>query len=235
MRGLYMSEKENIHSGHRARLKGKYREHGLESFTDIEALELLLFYAIPRANTNELAHALLERFHSFRGVMEAERSELERVPGIGENASTLLRLVTDMNSRYQRAASVRGTRIRSSDDAGAFLQPQFAYCDEERSVLLCMDTAGRVVECRVLAEGSTAMVGLSARELVDYVLRDKAARVILAHNHVSGVALPSAADLDATEKIFRMLQMIGVELVDHLIFCDGDFVSMRESGHFAHF
>ena len=226
---------ENIHSGHRARQKKKYREHGLESFTDIEALELLLFYAIPRADTNVLAHALLDRFHSFRGVLEADRAELERVPGIGENAATLLRLVTDLNSRYQRSASVRGTQIRSSGDAGAFLLPQFEYCAEERSVLLCLDTAGRVLECRVLAEGSTAMVGLSARELVGYVLSDKAARVILAHNHVSGVALPSAADLEATAKIYRMLRMIGVELVDHLVFCDGDYVSMRESGHFAHF
>ena len=226
---------DNIHAGHRARLKEKYRAHGLESFTDIEALELLLFYAIPRANTNELAHALLDRFHSFRGVLEAEQSELERVPGVGPNAATLLRLVTDLNSRYQRAASVRGTQIRSSSDAGAFLQPQFAYRSEERSVLLCLDTAGRVIECRALAEGSSAMVGLSARELVDYVLRDKAARVILAHNHVSGVALPSAADVEATARIYRMLQMIGVELVDHLVFCDGDYVSMRDSGHFAHF
>lgn len=226
---------DNIHAGHRARLKEKYRAHGLESFTDIEALELLLFYAIPRANTNELAHALLDRFHSFRGVLEAEQSELERVPGVGPNAATLLRLVTDLNSRYQRAASVRGTQIRSSSDAGAFLQPQFAYRSEERSVLLCLDTAGRVIECRALAEGSSAMVGLSARELVDFVLRDKAARVILAHNHVSGVALPSAADVEATARIYRMLQMIGVELVDHLVFCDGDYVSMRDSGHFAHF
>jgi DNA repair protein RadC len=226
---------DNIHAGHRARLKEKYRAHGLESFTDIEALELLLFYAIPRANTNELAHALLDRFHSFRGVLEAEQIELERVPGIGPNAAALLRLVTDLNSRYQRAASVRGTQIRSSSDAGAFLQPQFAYQSEERSVLLCLDTAGRVIECRALAEGSSAMVGLSARELVDYVLRDKAARVILAHNHVSGVALPSAADVEATARIYRMLQMIGVELVDHLVFCDGDYVSMRDSGHFAHF
>ncbi len=226
---------DNIHAGHRARLKEKYRAHGLESFTDIEALELLLFYAIPRANTNELAHALLDRFHSFRGVLEAEQTELERVPGIGPNAAALLRLVTDLNSRYQRAASVRGTQIRSSSDAGAFLQPQFAYRSEERSVLLCLDTAGRVIECRALAEGSSAMVGLSARELVDFVLRDKAARVILAHNHVSGVALPSAADVEATARIYRMLQMIGVELVDHLVFCDGDYVSMRDSGHFAHF
>ena len=225
----------NVHEGHRTRLKTKYLEHGLESFTDIEALELLLFYAIPRADTNELAHALLKRFHDFRGVMEAELDELRQVPGIGDNASALLRLVTDLNSRYQRSASTRGTQIRSSSDAGAFLLPQFEYRAEECSVLLCMDTAGRVIACHVLAEGTTSMVGLAAREIVGLVLRERAARVILAHNHVSGVALPSAADVDATVKIYRMLQMIGVELVDHIIVSDGDFVSMRDSGHFASF
>ena len=230
-----MSERENLHQGHRARLKEKYREHGLESFTDIEALELLLFFAIPRANTNEAAHALLKRFRDFRGVMEADLAALQSVPGIGENAATLLRLVTDLNSRYQRSANTRGTRILSSSEAGAYLLPQFDYRAEECSVLLCMDSAGRVIDCHMLAEGTPSMVGLDAREIVETVLRDKAVRVILAHNHVSGVALPSAADVDATARLYRMLHMIGVELVDHIVVSDGDFVSMRDSGHFAGF
>ena len=79
------------------------------------------------------------------------------------------------------------------------------------------------------------MVRIAAREITEIVLRDKAARVILAHNHLAGIALPSTADVSATEQLFRMLQMIGVELVDHIIISDGDFVSMRESGHFARF
>ena len=225
----------NVHEGHRARLKEKYRKYGLESFMDIEALELLLFFAIPRANTNELAHALLDRFHGLRGVMEADLNALRAVPGIGENAATLLRLVTDLNSRYQRAGSARGTQIRSSHDAGVFLLPMFQYRNEERSVLLSMDTAGRVIDCQVLEDGTSSAVGVAARMIVDIVLHNKAARVILAHNHVSGIALPSAVDVETTAKVYRMLQMIGVELVDHLIMGDTDFVSLRESGHFARF
>ena len=226
---------ENVHAGHRARLKAKFMEHGLESFTDIEALELLLFYAIPRADTNELAHALLNEFHGFRGVMEADVNTLRRVPGVGDNAATLLRLVTELNSRYQRSAAARGTQIRSSTDAGAILVPQFQYRNEECSVLLCMDNGAHVIGIHLLAEGTPSAVGLAAREIADIVLRDKAARVILAHNHVSGIALPSAADVDATAKLYRMLKMIGVQLDDHLVVCDGDFVSMRDSGHFARF
>ena len=230
-----MSENGNIHAGRRERLKEKYRSHGLESFTDIEALELLLYYAIPRADTNVIAHELLKRFHGFRGVMEAELGELRQVPGIGENAASLLRLVTDLNSRYQRAGSTRGTKIRSSSEAGEFLIPQFEYRAEECGVLLCLDAAGRVIDCHVLAEGAAGMVGLGMRDIVETVLRDKAARAILAHNHLSGIALPSADDVESTRRLFHMLQMIGVELVDHIIVSEGDFVSMRDSGHFAMF
>lgn len=222
----------NIHDGHRARLKNKFREHGLDSFTDIEAIELLLLYAIPRRNTNELAHALLARFKSFRAVMEAELTDLEEVPGIGENAALLLRLVTGMSCRYLRAGSARGATIRSSAEAGAFLLPYFAYRREECSVLLCLDAAGRVIDCHPLAEGSPSMVGLAARDLVDLALRDKAARVILAHNHVSGIALPSKADVESTVKISAMLRMLDVELMDHIIVSEGDFVSLRDSGLF---
>ena len=226
---------ENIHAGHRERLKTKYLEHGLDSFTDIEAIELLLFYAIPRRSTNELAHTLLNRFKSFRGVLEAEQSELEQVPGIGENAALLIRLVTGLSSRYQIAAHPKGAVISGSAEAGAYLLPYFSYRREECSVLLCLDTAGRVIDCHLLAEGSPGTVNLPMRELVNLALRDKAARVILAHNHVSGVALPSAADVDTTGRLYRTLRTIDVELMDHIIVSDGDFVSMRDSGFFQQF
>lgn len=226
---------EQIHEGHRQRQKKKYLEHGLESFTDIEAIELLLFYAIPRRNTNELAHALLNRFKSFRGVLEAEQTELESVPGIGENAALLIRLVSSLSSRYMISANAHGAVISGSAEAGAYLLPYFKYRREERTVMLSLDTAGRVIDCHRLAEGSPGMVGLPVRELVDLALRDKAARVILAHNHMSGVALPSSTDVDTTARLYRMLQMIEVELLDHIIISEGDFVSMRDSGFFGQF
>ena len=226
---------ENIHAGHRERLKTKYLTHGLDSFTDVEAIELLLFYAIPRRSTNELAHALLNRFHSFRGLLEAEQNDLAEVPGIGENAALLIHLIRDLSCRYQVAANPKGAVISGSAEAGAYLMPYFPYRREECSVMLCLDTAGRVIECHRLAEGSPGMVGLPVRELVELALRDKAARVILAHNHVSGVALPSGADVDTTGRLYRLLRMIEVELMDHIIVGEGDFVSMRDSGFFAQF
>ena len=224
-----MSE-ENIHKGHRERQKQKFLEHGLDSFTDVEALELLLYYAIPRRDTNELAHALLDRFGSFRGVMEAEAEELAAVPGIGQNAAGLLHLVTEMNRRYLSADRVRGLQLADTQSVCDYLIPKFAYCREEIALLLTLYSAQRLIRCRRLAEGLTNKVVLSSRSIVDIALRDQAAKVILAHNHVSGVALPSNSDIMTTNHIRAALSLISVELIDHVIVCDGDCVSMRDSG-----
>ena len=226
---------ENIHAGHRERLKTKFLEHGLAGFTDIEAIELLLCFAIPRRSTNELAHSLLDRFHSFRGVFDAELSELQSVPGIGENAALLLKLVTALEDRYQQSGNGKKTRITGSAEAGAYLLPYFSHCLEERSVLLCLDTAGRVIHCHRMEDGAPGSVNLGARAIVSLVMQDRASRVILAHNHPSGVALPSRADVDATQQIYEMLRMIEVELTDHIIVGEEDFVSMRDSGYFRQF
>ena len=221
---------ENIHEGHRTRQKRKFLEHGLESFTDVEALELLLYYAIPRRDTNEPAHALLERFRSFRGVMEADEKELAAVPGIGENAAGLLHLVTALNQRYLRAETARGILLADAGSASAYLIPKFAYCSGEIALLLTLDSASRLIHCHYMAEGLTDKVVLTSRDIVEFALRDQAAKVILAHNHVSGVALPSNSDIITTNHIRSALALIDVELVDHIIVCEGDCVSLRDSG-----
>ncbi len=91
-----MAEERNLHSGHRQRLKEQFRDHGLEGFTDVQALELLLFYAIGQRDTNALAHRLLDRFGSFRAVMEAGAGELEEVEGVGPSAAQLIELVLSL-------------------------------------------------------------------------------------------------------------------------------------------
>lgn len=223
----------NVHEGHRDRLKRKFRDHGLGSFTDVEALELLLFYAIPRRDTNELAHALLAHFGSFRAVLEADAADLAAVPGVGETAAGLITLVAAMNRRYLCAERGEGRQLLSSDAAGDFLCPLFTYCAEETAFLVSMDSASRVRHCRELGSGSINRVELAVRDVVDLALRDRAARVILAHNHLSGTAPPSQSDISTTERLFQALALIGVELADHIIVCGGDFVSMRDSGYFG--
>lgn len=225
----------NIHDGHRERTKKKFRDHGLEGFTDIEAIELLLMYAIPRRDTNVTAHKLLDRFHSFRGVMEADAAELETVEGVGPNAASLLALVTALNRRYLSSRAEKAPVLNNTKAAADYLIPKFAYLKEEAALLLCLDGASRLLCCHELGRGTPGSVPLSSRDVIQVAMRERAVGVILSHNHLSGTALPSSADRLATRELYHALRAIDVRLLDHIIVCEGDCVSMRDSGEFRNF
>ena len=224
---------DNIHKGHRERLKSRFTDNGLKAFSDVEALELLLFYALPRCNANEIAHALLNRFGSYRGVMEADASELAMVKGMGENAARLIALVRELNHRYLVSARSSGREVmKSTETAVEYLQPLFSYATDEIAFALSINSAGRVIHCYELARGIANRVEFSARQVVEIALQDHASYIILAHNHLSDVALPSNADLAATRLIRATLMAIGVSLADHIIVSGDEYVSMRDSGFF---
>ena len=205
-----------VHDGHRSRMKERFRGHGLENFNDINALELLLFYAAPRRDTNGMAHALLERFGSFSAVLEANEQELLAVPGIGENAVTLLRLIPEP--------------IDSAEAAGHYFIPRFMYETEETVYALLLDARKRPIRCAVISRGTVDAAEVNARRLAELALQYRASAVILAHNHRSGVALPSVEDETSTARLARALDLLGVELSDHIIVAGNDYVSMREGG-----
>lgn len=221
----------SVHDGHRERMKERFRGHGLENFNDINALELLLFYAVPRRDTNALAHALLERFGSFSAVMEADEPELLAVPGIGENAVTLLRLIPAVSRRYLLDKSPAGEPVATAAAAGRYFIPRFMYETEEVVYALLLDARKRPIRCEAVGRGTVDAAEINARKLAELALQYRASAVILAHNHRSGVAQPSAEDESATVRLERALDLLGVELADHIIVAGNDYLSMREAGY----
>lgn len=219
-----------MHDGHRERMKKRFLEHGLDSFSDFEALEILLFYAVPRRNTNEMAHALMERFGSYRGVLEADFDELCTVHGIGENAATLIQLVKETDIRYRKSLRSSGKRLNTTEAAGEYIMPLFAYQKRETAYMLLLENSGKLICCLELAKGVVNRVDVSARDIIESAIKANAAKVILAHNHLSGTALPSEYDIASTISIYNALKTVEIELVDHIIVCDDDFVSLRDSG-----
>ena len=219
-----------VHDGHRSRMKERFRGHGLENFIDINALELLLFYAAPRRDTNGMAHALLERFGSFSAVLEANEQELLAVPGIGENAVTLLRLIPAVSRRYLLDKTPSNEPIDSAAAAGRYFIPRFMYETEEVVYALLLDARKRPVQCAAVSRGTVDAAEINARRLAEIALQYRASAVILAHNHHFGVALPSVEDETATARLSRALDLLGVELSDHIIVAGNDYISMRESG-----
>ena len=219
-----------IHDGHREKMRRRFLETGLDGFADHEALELLLYYAIPRQDTNPIAHALMDRYGSLSGVLAAPVEDLQKVEGIGESAAILLSLVSKISRKARLADTGPDKILNSVEQAGAYLQERFAGEPRELIYLLCLDRKGKLLACKRLAEGDVASANLNIRKVVETALLTSASAVILGHNHPSGVALPSDDDVLTTRQVQEALRTIGVPLVDHIVVADNDFVSMSDSG-----
>lgn len=216
----------SIHAGHRERIRERLRMAGLEAFSDHEVLELLLTYAIPRQDVNPLAHELIAVFGSLSAVLDADENELLRVKGMGKHAALLLTMMPQLMRRYQMNALGERPVIVTLADAKAYLAPLFMGRSEENIYMICLNQAGHVLHRSLLHTGTVDQVMLHPREVVEIALRHHAHAVILAHNHPSGTAEPSQADVDVTGRISTALYMIGIRLADHLIFAGGHVFSM---------
>ena len=219
-----------IHDGHRQRMKSRFLEHGLDSFDDINVLELMLFYALPRQDTNALAHALLQHFGSLHAVLDASAEELRDVPGLGDNSISLLRLIPAVSRRYMLSKTPQGEAIDSPVAAARYLLPRFMYETEEVVYALLLDARRKPICCREISRGTVNSAEISARRLAELALGRHSSSVILSHNHLSGVAIPSAEDERSTVRLRDALALLGVELSDHIVVAGCEYVSMREAG-----
>ena len=221
-----------VHDGHRERLKERFRSEGLDGFTEVQVLELLLFYSVPRKDTNEIAHALLEKFGTLAQVVDANPADLEQVPGMGSSSARFLKLLSAAGRRYQISRTESATILRTLEQCGAYLQPRFFGRKHEAVFLLCLDAKCKVLACKQVGEGSVNSAGVPIRRIVETALSANATMVVLAHNHPSGLALPSADDIQTTKRLAVALDTVEITLIDHLVFSDDDYVSMAQSGYF---
>lgn len=219
-----------IHDGHRARKKEYYRLHGLHGMADHEVLELLLYYAIPRRDTNEIAHRLITEFGSLNGVLAAPPEALTQVPGVGAHAAAMLRLIYDINSRQAicRSKDVHLDTVRA---CGHYALRLLDNERTEKLYQLCIDDKGKLIENYLLSAGAMDAASVSVRRVVGNAIACGCNTVVLAHNHPGGIALPSEADRQTTAVLQKALAGVEIALTDHVIVADGDYVSMAESGY----
>lgn len=219
-----------VHDGHRSRVKERFENHGLDNFDDHTVLELLLFYSRPRCDTNPIAHDLIKKFGSFYAVFDAPEEELLQVKGVGENTVRLLKLVLQVSRRYRQSRAENIEILDSAKNIGEYLLPRFIGEYDESVYVICLDSAYRVINCQMMFRGSINSADISIRKIAEHALKYKASNVVIAHNHPSGVAVPSKADIMTTYGIQDVLKGLGIKLLDHVIIADEDFVSLRESG-----
>ena len=218
-----------LHDGHRQRLIQRFLEEDLDNFEPHNALELLLFYAIPRKDTNELAHVLMDTFGSLNGVFDAPYEELIKVTGIGPNTAALLKLVPSLTRTYY-SSDARSVILDTSEKSGEYFLPYYIGQTEEVVRLACLDAGGKVISNQILHRGSANAAEVNLRKIVNIALRNNAMGVILAHNHPGGLPLPSEEDVATTKSIREALMPMGILLMDHIIVAGQDYVSMARSG-----
>ena len=224
----------SMHDGHRQRLRNRFLRDGLDNFEEVNALELLLFHCIPRQDTNPVAHRLLERFGSYDAVLDASRSELLSVEGIGENTATFLSLMKPSWRYYNTAKNKKEIPLTTISACGYYLLPFFSCRDVETVYLLCLDAKSKVIACRLIGEGNVNSASISIRKIVETAMSCNATSVVLAHNHPSGVAIPSVEDIETTKRLGKALNAVEIILVDHLVIADNEFVSIAQSGAYSY-
>ncbi len=220
---------KSMHAGHRQRMKQRFFTGGLDGFAPHEILELLLYFSVPQRDTNPIAHRLMDTFGSLNAVLEAPAEELVKVAGITENSAALITLIRQISLAYMTESTADVRMLYTLDEVGQYLRPRFFGLKNEHVVLLSLDNMCRVLNCTTVYKGSVNATEVSARVLLTQALRDNATVAVLAHNHPNGLAIPSVEDIRTTEKLVKSFLTADIQLVDHMIFAEGDYISMWSS------
>ena len=219
-----------LHENHRARMQARVDRDGLESLAEHEALEYLLYLAIPRKDTNALAHRLIQHFGNFCKVMEADPEELMRVEGIGAKSARVISTVMSFSRYYELKKRKQRVALDHAEAAVEYVKPLFLGLQNELLYLILLDDKCRPIRDLRVAEGVPNRVHIDTRKLLRDVARTDATCGILAHNHPTGLAVPSEADLISTIGIMKALDPLGVSVIDHIIVAGDESCSMRERG-----
>lgn len=213
---------KELHSGHRARMAEKYKANGA-ACADHELLEMLLYYSIPRVNTNETAIRLLKRFGSFRAVLAAPIGELTAVDGVGEKSARLIRLCGDIAARAEREGQKTPRRFANLDEIGEYLVSRLNGLSRERILVLLLSGNNELLSCERLGDGTVNTADVNIRQIMEYAILRKAAKIVLAHNHPDGDLTPSDSDVTTTLQLHRACMSMEIELTEHILVADGKY------------
>lgn len=223
-------KKVNLHEGHRARMRERFRKSGFDDFDEHQIIELLLFYTCPRIDTNELAHTLVNHFGTIAGIMNASYEDLTSVKGVSENTATLFKIISGFLPIYFNSLS-DGKVYDNTDKLKTLFITQFVGLAHEQFRLACLDTNLRVVSSVIVSEGSPNSSPFEMRKIVEEAFKSKSVNVVIAHNHPKGLPAPSEEDIAATRYISTTLRSVGVTLLDHIIVGERSAASMREMSY----
>ena len=231
-KGDKSDKSENIHEGHRARLRKRFRdEGGFESFKDHEILEFLLMYGAPRKDVNPLAHQLLDTFGSLKSVLETKPEVMiKAVRGIGEAQATMIAMAVPLARVWESRAMENPKRITNRSELESYCKGQVLGSRTEKFFVICVDAQCRLLGQRIISEGSLSEVSAYPRSVMETALNFNAHSVFFCHNHPGGTCAPSTEDISSTLQLQRLLGGVGILVLDHIIVAGAQTYSMAQNG-----
>lgn len=227
-------DEKNIHSGHRKRVKTNVIKNGFSQLEEHRLLELMLFYSIPREDTNELAHRLIKAFGSFEEIFKADIKQLKKVDGVGENTAVMIAAMGEAFLRISKSKLPKKRIYKTTEDltelAGALLEDSKV----ESVVLMCFDSRKQLKSTCTVSEGDEFSSEIDMKKIIKALIDSDSSVAVLAHNHPTASAVPSAFDIDSTRTVCVTLRKIGYALADHIIIGEnGDAYSMHSDERFS--
>ena len=217
------------HAGHRDRMKDKYLKSGIDNFSDHELLEMLLYYALPQKNTNELAHSLIAEFGSLKGVLEADTDSLMRIDGIKKHTAILLSLVNGINRRTRISENNDCMIFDSLSKVGEYLLNYYSGLSREQVCVMLFNNSMKLIDFVKISEGSVNSAAIDYRSIATISLTKNASCVILSHNHPNGLAIPSSEDREVTKTVESALSVLGITLLEHIIVGSENYMPSMKS------
>ena len=211
---------ENLHAGHRERIRDTYKKQGMNGMADHVVLEMLLTYAIPRRDVNELSHRLLNTFGSLTGVLEADPLRLADIEGVGEKTALYLHSLYDLHRRLtlESASSLNGAiRLENPENACRYAIALGMGDRYETLRIICLDSNMTVLHTEALQIGTLSHVSFEPRRVIETALTHKARYLILTHNHPSGILIPSSDDIETARMIEEIGSKLEIDVRDQLI------------------
>lgn len=226
-------DEKGIHDGHRKRVRQSFLNRDIDTMPEHEILELILFYAYSRRDTNEIAHRLIKTFGNLDAVMNAEYEDLLSVRDVGENAATLIVLFSRFSKRYMKNSNALKKEF-TGEEIINHLKARFHGEKSEVVVAIFCDSRGQYIKTFEIDRGSSTETAFRPRELAEAAIRCGASKMILSHNHPQGFAVPSSADLRATIDLKDIFEQLDIQLLDHIIVSQDDCFSMKNSKNYSH-
>lgn len=225
-----MSEKQNLHVGHRQRLKSKVNNYGIKTLNEHEILELLLTYSIPQKDTNELAHNLINTFSNLSSVLDASREDLKLVKGVGDETALFLTSLPYIFDCYTRSKISEKPVLNSTYKCVEFFRKNECVKKSEVLYIACVDPKNKLLRLLEFCDNDTISVNVDMRGVMQKVLPTGTRSIVLFHTHPQGNCNPSTEDVSTTKKMLFVCVLLGIDINEHLILNENDYFSFGASG-----